>query len=144
MNFLISLFFLFISNTNPNWNNNYKLAFDQAKKEHKLILLNFSGSDWCGPCIKMHKEVFTLEQFNELATEHMILVRADFPRAKKNQLTPAQQKMNDELADKYNRQGDFPLTVLIDADGKVIKAWTGFPSNIDDFLQDLKASISTN
>ena len=140
MKLLISLFLLLNFNT-PNWNNNYKDAFEIAKKEHKLILLNFSGSDWCGPCIKLHKDVFTMDEFNTLAEDHLVLVNADFPRAKKNQLSKVQQQLNEELAEKYNVQGDFPLTVLINTDGKVIKAWTGFPASKEDFVEDIKNNI---
>ncbi len=140
MKLFISLFLLLNFNT-PNWNTNYKDAFELAKLEHKIVLLNFSGSDWCGPCIKLHKDVFTMDEFNNLATDHLILVNADFPRSKKNQLTKVQQKLNEELAEKYNVQGDFPLTVLINTDGKVIKAWTGFPVSKEDFIEDIKNNI---
>ncbi len=140
MKLFISLFLLLNFNT-PNWNTNYKDAFELAKLEHKIVLLNFSGSDWCGPCIKLHKDVFTMDEFNNLATDHLILVNVDFPRSKKNQLTKVQQKLNEELAEKYNVQGDFPLTVLINTDGKVIKAWTGFPVSKEDFIEDIKNNI---
>jgi peroxiredoxin len=56
------------------------------------------------------------------------MVNADFPRLKKNQLSKEQQKKNDMLADKYNSQGNFPYTILIDEQGKVVKAWEGFPN----------------
>jgi thioredoxin-related protein len=140
MKILISLF-LFLSLNTPHWNNNYKDAFEIARKEHKMVLLNFSGSDWCGPCIKLHKDVFTMDEFNNLAEDHLVLVNADFPRAKKNQLSKVQQKLNEELAEKYNAQGDFPLTVLINTDGKVIKAWPGFPASKIDFIEDIKNNI---
>lgn len=147
MKFLLPLLFISLSSFNnndisPKWNTNYKVAFTQAAKEHKMILLNFSGSDWCGPCIKLHNEVFTLDAFNTIAEANLVLVNADFPRAKKNQLSKDQQRLNDELADKYNQQGDFPLTVLINQEGQVIKAWTGYPANVDDFINDLRISIA--
>lgn len=141
---LISLTGFIHNDSSPKWNSNYKVAITQAASEHKLILLNFSGSDWCGPCIKLHKEVFTKEEFISIAETRLILVNADFPRSKKNQLSKDQQKLNDELADKYNHQGDFPLTVLINADGQVIKAWTGYPSNVEDFFDDLRTTISNH
>ena len=67
----------------------------------------------------------------------MVLLNADFPRYKKNQLTAAQQKINDALADKYNNKGVFPLTVLLNAEGKIIKSWEGFPADITDFIEDV-------
>ena len=57
----------------------------------------------------------------------MVLVKADFPRLKKNQLSKEQQKLNDQLAEKYNQEGIFPLTLLLSPDGKVLKKWEGFP-----------------
>ena len=146
MKFILPLLFISLTSfTNneisPKWNTDYKFAFTHAASEHKMILLNFSGSDWCGPCIKLHKEVFTQDTFSSIAETSLVLVNADFPRAKKNQLSKDQQRLNDELADKYNHQGDFPLTVLINSDGQVIKAWTGYPANVDDFFEDLRSTI---
>ncbi|MGI9139217.1 MAG: thioredoxin family protein [Sediminibacterium sp.] len=140
MRLLFSIFcFLFISNL--QWSNNYDQAIQAAKKEHKFILLNFSGSDWCGPCIKLHKEVFTTEKFEQLANEKLILVNADFPRYKKNQLALNLQKSNDALAEKYNNKGVFPLTVLINSEGIMIKSWEGFPPSTFDFIDDIAQTI---
>lgn len=111
----------------PHWQNNFEEAKHTANAAHKFILLNFSGSDWCGPCIKMHKEIFDNDEFIKFADENLVLVNADFPRLKKNQLPAAQQSQNDALAEKYNNTGSFPLTLLLSADGKVIKLWDGFP-----------------
>ena len=71
-------------------------------------------------------------------------MNADFPRYKKNQLPAPQQKINDALAEKYNRKGEFPLTVLLNAQGKVIKSWDGFPSEPNEFLEDIAQSIQDN
>ncbi|MDB5260947.1 MAG: thiol-disulfide isomerase, partial [Adhaeribacter sp.] len=101
----------------------------QAKAEHKYILLNFSGSDWCGPCIQLNKSVFQTEEFAKYAAESLVLANADFPRLKKNQLVPAQQALNEALADKYNKTGAFPLTLLLNADGKIIQQWEGVPAH---------------
>ena len=84
-----------------NWHNNFEDAKQLARKEHKHILLNFSGSDWCGPCIRLHKEIFESEPFQKFAETNLVLVNADFPRLKKNQLSSSQQKINDAIADKY-------------------------------------------
>lgn len=111
-----------------NWETDFSAAQQKAKTEHKLILLNFSGSDWCGPCIKMHKDVFESAVFKNYADTALVLINADFPRLKKNKLSKEQQDKNDKLADKYNSKGIFPLTVLLDADGKVIASWEGYPN----------------
>jgi len=143
MRFLLSMF-LFLNIAPLQWGNNYNQAIQTAKKEHKFILLNFSGSDWCGPCIKLHKEVFTTDEFVQLANNKLVLLNADFPRYKKNLLAPDQQKLNDALADKYNNKGVFPLTVLLNAEGKIIKSWEGFPSSTPDFIEDIAQSIQDN
>lgn len=134
--------FLF-SFTLPHWENNFEQAKQTATTEHKYILLNFSGSDWCGPCIKMHKEILESDVFTKYADEHLILVNADFPRQKKNQLTKEQQKQNDALADRYNSNGSFPLTLLLTAEGKIVKSWDGFPKETaDEFTNEVKLAIN--
>jgi thioredoxin-related protein len=100
-------------------------AEQKAKKEGKNILITFSGSDWCIPCIRLEKEVFTAETFKKYADSNLVVLNADFPRLKKHKLAKEQQAGNEYLADQYNKQGSFPFTVLLDADGKVLKTWDG-------------------
>ena len=126
----MKLLFLILFNvyTTPvTWLGNFNEAKSEAAKSHKLILVNFSGSDWCGPCIRERKEILESAVFENYAAGHLVLVRADFPRQKKNQLSKEQVKLNDALADKYNAEGKFPFTLLIDENGKVLKVWDGFP-----------------
>ncbi len=120
--FLVTAF-CFMHVTSPVWVNNLADAKDAAKKEHKFILLNFSGSDWCIPCMRLHQEIFEADAFKDFADGHLILLSADFPRKKSNQLSKEQQKMNDRLAEKYNPEGSFPFTLLLDSDGNKIKVW---------------------
>jgi thioredoxin-related protein len=117
-----------LSFANPDWFTNFEKAKTEAKASHKQILLNFSGSDWCGPCIKLKREVFDAEAFNRYAAGKLVLVNADFPRLKKNQLSKDQTKQNEDLADDYNKYGNFPLTLLLDEEGKVLKKWEGNPN----------------
>jgi len=125
----------------PGWGTDFEKARDVAKQEHKYILLNFSGSDWCGPCIKLHEQVFESQLFKEMAGNDLVLINADFPRLKKNQLPKEKQQQNDHLADLYNAKGSFPLTVLLTADGKLVKAWEGFPANgPEEFVREVKAA----
>ncbi|CAN5749887.1 hypothetical protein BH11BAC4_BH11BAC4_01990 [soil metagenome] len=127
------------------WQTDIEIAKQSARTEHKLILLNFSGSDWCGPCIRLHKEIFEAAVFEKYATESLVLVKADFPRLKKNQLSKEHQKKNDQLADIYNKDGAFPLTLLLDANGKVLKRWDGLPKgSADEFTNQLKAVVDAN
>lgn len=129
----------------PEWLTNFDTAKETAVKEHKYILLNFSGSDWCGPCIKLKKEVFESDAFASEAKDKLVLLRADFPRSKKNQLPKEQIKHNEMLAEKYNPTGKFPLTLLLSADGKVIKEWEGYVfASQDKFIEELKHAIPSN
>ena len=127
------------------WETDFSKAQQSAKTEHKLILLNFSGSDWCGPCIRMHKEIFEESNFAQYANDHLVLVNADFPRLKKHELSKDQQARNEKLADKYDKEGIFPLTVLLNADGKLLKEWKGFPPvSPEEFLKEVKAVADAN
>ncbi|MEA1847563.1 thioredoxin family protein [Chryseobacterium sp. MHB01] len=100
-----------------------------ASQNKELILLNFSGSDWCIPCIKLHKNIIETDEFKKLATENIaVYINADFPRNKKNQLSPELKKENAVLADQYNPKGLFPYTLLLNSEGKILKSWEGLPS----------------
>lgn len=96
--------------------------FDQAKKlalqGDRPIVLVFSGSDWCAPCIKLENRVFKTPEFQEYAKEHYVLLRADFPRKKKNRLPETLQNHNRKLAEAYNKSGGFPIVVVLDKTGK--------------------------
>lgn len=128
---------LFITN---DWLLDFDLAKQTAKENNKMILLNFSGSDWCAPCIKMKKDVFDKSEFQEYADKRLVLVRADFPRHKKNQLDLRQKEHNEKLAEQYNSKGKFPLTVLLDANGKVIYEWDGYSGkSVVEFINDITA-----
>lgn len=120
------------------WSSDLDAAKKQAQQENKMILLNFSGSDWCGPCIRLHKEIFSSETFSAYAKDKLVLLNADFPRLKKNQLSKSRQLQNNKLADEYNAGGAFPLTLLLDANGKIIKRWEGLPNETPEaFVQEL-------
>lgn len=121
------------------WQPDFEIAKQQARQKHQLILLNFSGSDWCGPCMRMRKEIFEIDAFTAFSDSTLQLVNADFPRSKKNQLNKEVVKANESLADRYNKDGAFPYTVLLDANGTVLKSWSGLPKeNAADFIQEIK------
>jgi len=139
MKLLLALSFISLSFLSVDWQSDFNKAKEEASKENKAILINFSGSDWCGPCIRMKKEIFESNAFTDYASGNLILVRADFPRDKKNQLSKEQTAKNDALAEKYNPEGKFPLTVLVSADGKVLKEWEGLPKKTSDqFVDEIK------
>ena len=139
MRFLFLLLSAFILFTSEKWETDFEQAKITAAREHRYILLNFSGSDWCGPCIRMHKEIFDSEVFNGFATEKLVLVQADFRRLKKNRLPVEMQKKNEDLAGLYNRNGIFPMTLLLSAEGKVLMEWESYPNmNAAEFTSQLK------
>lgn len=136
---IVSLMMLFTGNV--TWLGNFNNAKTEAAEKHRLILINFSGSDWCGPCIRLRSEILESSTFENYASGHLVLVRADFPRQKKNQLSKEQVKLNEALADKYNAEGKFPFTLLVDETGRVIKTWDGFPNETpDQFVADISAA----
>jgi protein disulfide-isomerase len=96
------------------WSTDVPAASAAAAKEKKAILLDFTGSDWCGWCVKLKKEVFDTPEFATWAKDKVILVEIDFPRGKSQ---PAKvKKQNDELSNKFKIDG-FPTIVLVDAKG---------------------------
>ena len=102
-----------------DWRTNWDDAKLEAEKENKKLILVFSGSDWCIPCIKLEKEVWENSTFNEYAKDNYVLFRADFPKRKKNKLDNVTQKRNDMLAAEYNPKGYFPFVVIMDSQGNV-------------------------
>ena len=139
MNQLFIIFYtLLCINHQLSWTTNLDKAKLEAAQSSKLILLNFSGSDWCIPCKKLELEVFETEYFKEYAEENLILVKADFPRQKKNQLSSTVIKANEKLASKYNEEGTFPLTLLLDASGREKLRLEGLPKGtVESFVDKL-------
>ena len=87
----------------------FKQKLETAKTENKSVLLYFSGSDWCAPCVKFKKFIVNTPEFQTFATENLVIYNADFPRLSKNKLAKEVEKENETLADKYNSRGIFPL-----------------------------------
>jgi thioredoxin-related protein len=141
---LLILFSSLLLSSN-GWLTNFDTATKAATEKHELILLNFSGSDWCGPCIRLRKEIFESTTFESFADSNLVLINADFPRNKKNKLSDDQTKQNDAIADKYNPEGKFPYTLLLNADGKVLKEWDGFPDETPaSFIAVIKSVCDAN
>ncbi len=97
---------------------------EEAKKEastlDRNIVLVFQGSDWCAPCMKLEKEIWLSEAFITYSKENFVLLKADFPKKRNNQLDPVQQEKNGLLAERYNTDGYFPLVVVLNAKGEVL------------------------
>jgi len=138
--FLTIVLFLSATLTPSSWMTNLDKAKQIAKSEHKLILLNFSGSDWCIPCMKLRTDIFDSDAFMKYAKDNLVLLNADFPRKKKDELSNEQQKENDALAAKYNPEGEFPFTILLDSNGNKLKVWDGYYSHgPDNFIDEITA-----
>lgn len=142
MKFLAIMFFFVLP---IQWEPSFENAKKMAKEKHELILLNFSGSDWCGPCIMLRKNYLENDAFTKMANGHLILVNADFPRRKKNLGSTEQIQRNEALAEQYNKNGVFPLTLLLNADGKVLKSWQGNPNvSVDQWVQEIQTICDAN
>jgi thioredoxin-related protein len=102
------------------WQDSYGETLAAAKKQDKTILLVFSGSDWCAPCIKLDKKVWRSDAFSAYARKNYVLYKADFPRKKKNRLPDAVVSRNRALAERYNPKGHFPLVLLLNTGGAVL------------------------
>lgn len=103
-----------------DWNYNFEEAKKLASEQDKNIILVFSGSDWCAPCIKLDKNIWQSDAFKKEAGDNWIIVKADFPRKKANTLPKEQTEHNRKLAEKFNLEGSFPLVVVLDKTGKVL------------------------
>lgn len=120
------------------WEYGWKEASKKAAENNQNIILVFSGSDWCAPCIKLEKNIWESEEFQQYAKDHWVMLRADFPRKKGNKLPEAQVAENARLAEKYNQNGFFPYVVVLNAKGEV-KGTTGFKNTTPkDYIALLK------
>ena len=136
---LLALLFPIMLFINGEWLTDFNQAKVKAKENHEFILLNFSGSDWCSPCIQLKRKYFQSEVFTRYAADSLVLVNADFPRLKKHLPSGEQVKKNESLADTYNPEGKFPLTLLVDSTGKVLRQWDGLPDITPEaFVAELK------
>ena len=120
------------------WGEDFAAAQAEAKKDGKLMLLAFSGSDWCGWCMKMEKDIYSTKKFIQSAKKKFVLVMIDSPRNVKI-LSKLAQKQNPELVKKYGIRG-FPSTIIADPSGKEVKRFGGYQRDgVDAFLEKLDA-----
>lgn len=101
----------------PGWTENQVAGLQTARSGNKLVLMDFTGSDWCGWCKKLDREVFSTPEFQEYARKNLVLVELDFPHQKA--LAPETKKQNDGLAQQYRIQG-FPTIVVLNPAGKKV------------------------
>jgi len=118
--FLLALLFSSLFIQAQNWQTDLQTAEKIAAEKNEPIVLVFQGSDWCAPCIKLDRSVWSTETFKSYSKEHFVMLQADFPRRKENALSEEQQEKNNQLAEKYNKNGIFPLVVVLDKNGTVL------------------------
>jgi protein disulfide-isomerase len=127
------------------WLTDLEAAKKEAAKGNKAILMDFTGSDWCGFCIKLKKEVFDTEEFKKFAEKNLVLVEVDFPNKKPQ--PEALKAANEELQKKYGVQG-FPTVVILDSTGKKLDQFVGYggggPKKYIENLQKVLAKKATS
>ena len=111
--------------TSQEWQTDLGEAKKIATEKNQKIILVFQGSDWCAPCIKLDKEIWSADDFKTYAKENFVMLLADFPRKKKNKLSDSQQEKNNKLAEQYNKQGFFPFVAVLDKNAKTLGS-TGY------------------
>lgn len=120
----------------PGWIDNQPKALAQAKTEKKLVLMDFTGSDWCPWCIKLDKEVFSTPEFKQYAKDNLVLVEVDFPRQKF--INPQTKQQNDALQTQYKVEG-YPTVIVLDPEGKQVGSLGYEEGGAKAFIEKLKA-----
>jgi thioredoxin-related protein len=119
------------------WQTDYAKALAMAKTENKPVFINFTGSDWCGPCIEMHKRVFSQKEFLQYAEKRLILVEVDYP--KKKSLLEDVKQQNERMKSEFHIDKlGFPTIALVDSAGKLLGTSTGYD---DETAADIIARI---
>ncbi|HEY6436118.1 MAG TPA: thioredoxin family protein, partial [Ignavibacteriaceae bacterium] len=143
--FLLLFIFLFTSCNNGqsssdslNWENNLDKAIEQAKKENKAVLVNFTGSDWCIWCKRLSSEVFQQKEFQEYADESLVLVMLDFPKDVPQ--SEEKQAYNRNLAQKYGIQG-FPTILIFNNQGKMVGQTGYLPGGPEKYIENIKSYL---
>jgi protein disulfide-isomerase len=117
------------------WTTDLPKAQTQAKSEKKLVMMDFTGSDWCGWCIKLNKEVFSTPEFIDYAKKNIVPVEIDFPNKKKQ--SAELKKANDALQKKYGIEG-YPTIIVLNGDGKKIGELGYMPGGPKAFIAALE------
>lgn len=135
ISFFLSLTYVYASD---GWKTDLDAALTEANDQNKHVLINFTGSDWCGWCIKLEKEVFGQAAFKQFADDELTLVKIDFPRRKKQSTELTAQ--NEKLLEKYGVRG-FPTILLLSSEGELL-AKTGYKAGGDEaYIKHIKDII---
>ncbi len=139
--FLAAFFpFTFIAQTSFY---SFEECLTKAKDEQKQILMIFTGSDWCKPCIQLKESIIETEKFESFANKNLILFLVDFPYKRKNQLPEIERAHNERIALEYNGEGSFPKAVILDEQGKKIaELFYAKQMKVGEFIDQIKNSIN--
>ncbi|MBF0198088.1 MAG: thioredoxin family protein [Planctomycetes bacterium] len=140
--FISILFALFSGlSAGEGWITDFKKAKELAKKENKPIFANFTGSDWCGTCVFMEKNVFSKKSFLDYAKEKFVLFMADYPR--ETAQDPVLAKQNEALAAQYRVRG-FPTLLVLNAKGDPLAQSEYFVADPEDYIRHLNSFFTMN
>jgi thioredoxin-related protein len=114
-------------------------AFREATRTHRFVLLIFSGSDWCAPCIRFEKQVVATDTFMQFAAEHIVVLEADFPQRKRISIDTRAQ--NEALAERYNPEGSFPFLILLRSDRTPLRVFNYQDEAPESFISELRSTI---
>ena len=142
---LVACSFLTTIVRGSDWQTDYEQALATAKAARKCVLLDFTGSDWCGPCIHMKKAVFSKAAFLNYAKQNLVLVEVDYPRIKT--LSEKVRKQNERLLQQYRiDKSGYPTVILLNPDGKILGQLEGYsgerPADIIAWVEKLRAKSS--
>jgi thioredoxin-related protein len=121
------------------WMTDFKAASEKALAESKYLLMDFTGSDWCGWCIRLDKEVFSQKEFKDFAADKLVLLKLDFPRRKT--LPDETKKQNAELAQKYRVQG-YPTILILSPAGNLVKQTGYLEGGAAAYVEHLKGILA--
>jgi thioredoxin-related protein len=123
------------TNDSLNWKTDLNEALAVAKKENKVVLIDFTGSDWCQWCKKLSDEVFSKEEFEKFADKNLVLVKVDFPR--NIEQSNATKFYNQKLANMYGVEG-YPTVILLDKNGRGLLKTGYMEGGVLNYIQQLK------
>jgi len=139
--FLVSCVVTSLAQTHAQWQTSFDIALETSKKENKPILLFFSGSDWCKPCIKLKKSILETEPFAEYSKK-FVLYNADFPYRIK--LDKTLKATNEKLAEQYNKEGHFPKIVLLSPQQKVLCTLGYIDCTPETYIEEIERLLKKN
>lgn len=119
------------------WQTDLPAALEQAAKENKAVLVDFTGSDWCGYCIRLRKEILDTPEFEAYIADKFVPVEVDVPR--KPKFSPEQLEANRKLCAQYKVQG-FPTIMVLSPEGKTVGGFVGGRPDMESVKEPLEAA----